>query len=56
MIRHLLKRLLYSLMGRKHQSRRHYSSSDYNNGHYRPHNRPHRGHGYYKKKYSSYSS
>ncbi|WP_169087794.1 hypothetical protein [Paenibacillus sp. PL91] len=55
MLKHLLKRLLYSLMGRKRHSHRHYSSSDYHNGH-RPYNRPHRGHGYYKKKYSSYSS
>lgn len=55
MLKHLLKRLLYSLMGRKRYGHR-YSSSDYNNGHYRPHNRPYQGHGYYKKKYSSYSS
>ncbi|WP_176707789.1 MULTISPECIES: hypothetical protein [Bacillales] len=53
MLKHLLKRLLYSLMGRKQHRHRRYSSSDYRNSQYR---RPHRGHGYYKKKYSSYSS
>ncbi|MGM0882214.1 MAG: hypothetical protein ACQEXQ_14390 [Bacillota bacterium] len=65
MIRHLIKRFLYSLTGRKHQGYYHYSSSDYKKGHFHPHNRPpqyppqghqHYGHGYYKKKYSSFSS
>lgn len=55
MLKYLLKRLLYSLMGRKRR-RHHYSSSNYNHGNYRPHNRPRYGHGFYKKKYSSYSS
>lgn len=61
MIRHLLKRLFYSLMGRKNHRRNHFSSSDYRRGynrppHYPPPGQRNYGHGYYKKKYSSFSS
>ncbi|WP_127531361.1 hypothetical protein [Paenibacillus kobensis] len=69
MIRHLVKRLLYSLTGNKHHSHhgqhghygqysnKHYSSSDYKHGGYHPpHNPYNHGHGHYKKKHGSYSS
>ena len=59
MLKHLLNRLLHSVMGRKNHGYHHYSSSNYKKGYNHPINRPPyspKGHGYYKKKYSSYSS
>ncbi|MBW7476022.1 hypothetical protein K0T92_14850 [Paenibacillus oenotherae] len=57
MFKYLIKRLIYSLMGRKHRPQHHYSSSAYK--HRYPHNYPpqqHYGHKRYKRRYSSYSS
>ncbi|TYP70714.1 hypothetical protein [Paenibacillus methanolicus] len=69
MLKHMLKRFVYSLMGNKHYGqhghRHHYSSSDYKHGYHRPPRQPHYpppppnhhyGHGHYKRKYSSFSS
>ncbi|EXX85885.1 hypothetical protein BG53_07035 [Paenibacillus darwinianus] len=61
MLKHLIQRVLYSLMGSKHRRPYHnrYSSSAHKHyGHRPPHGgrHGHYGNGYYKNKYSSYSS